>query len=139
MPSPIKFLDFVHQLGLGQHELNVDTLKMALTNVLPVNTQTTFDPITNHPPPAAANGYPAGGEDILNSWSETGGLATLDASNITFTASGGALGAFQYVVLYNDTNPLDMLIFYYDHGEPVTLSDGESFVINIATNIFTLL
>lgn len=138
MPSPVKFQDFVEQLGLEQHNLNTDTLKIALTNVLPVNTQTVFDPVTNHAAPAAANGYTAGGDDIINTWTESGGTATLNGSDITFTATAGGIGPFQYIVLYNDTNPTDMLLAYYDHGSSVTLADGESFVFDILTNLFTL-
>ncbi|MBW1725981.1 MAG: hypothetical protein JRJ62_00085 [Deltaproteobacteria bacterium] len=138
MPAPVKFLDFVEQLGLEQHQLNTDTLKMALTNVLPVNSQTVFDPVTLHAAPAAANGYTAGGDDVLNTWSESAGTATLSGTDITITATAGGIGPFQYIVLYNDTNPTDMLVFYYDHGSSITLADGESFVIDILTNIFTL-
>lgn len=138
MPSPVKFQDFVEQLGLEQHQLNTDTLKMALTNTLPVNTQTVFDSVTNHAAPAAANGYTTGGDDTTNSWSETGGTATLAGTGITITATAGGIGPFRYIVLYNDTNPTDMLVFYYDHGSSITLADGESFVIDILTNIFTL-
>ena len=138
MPAPVKFLDFVEQLGLEQHQLNTDTLKMALTNTLPVNTQTTFDAVTNHAAPAAANGYTTGGEDVTNTWSESAGTATLNGTDITITATAGGIGPFQYIVLYNDTNPTDMLVVYYDHGSSITLADGESFVIDILTNIFTL-
>lgn len=138
MVAPVKFQDFVEQVGLEQHQLNTDTLKMAVTNTLPVNTQTVFDSVTNHAAPVAANGYTTGGYDTLNSWSETGGTATLAGTDITITASGGDIGPFRYIVLYNDTNPTDMLVFYYDHGSSITLSDGESFVIDILTNIFTL-
>jgi len=130
--------DFVEQLGLEQHNLNTDTLKVALTNTLPVNTQTVFDAVTNHAAPAAANGYTAGGEDVTNTWSESGGTATLAGSDITYTASGGNLGPFRYMVLYNDTNATDMLVAYYDHGSEVTLADGESFVFDVLTNLFTL-
>lgn len=138
MVSPVKFLDFVEQVGLEQHQLNTDTLKMALTNVLPVNSQSVFDAVTNHAAPAAANGYPAGGGDISNVWSETGGTATLSGTDLTFTATAGGIGPFRYIVFYNDTNPTDMLVHYYDHGQSITLLDGESFVIDILTNIFTL-
>lgn len=138
MPSPVKFQDFVEQLGLKGHDLNTDTLKFALTNTLPVATQTAFDPVTNHAAPAAANGYTTGGYDSLNTWSETGGTATLSGTDVTITASGGAIGPFQYIVLYNDTSASDALVFYYDHGTSITLADGESFVIDILTNIFTL-
>ena len=138
MASMVKFQDFVEQLGLEQHQLNTDTLKMALTNTLPVNTQTVFDAVTNHAAPAANAGYTAGGYDTTNTWAEVTGTATLDGSQITVTASGGQIGPFRYIVFYNDTNPTDMLIGYYDHGSSVTLNDGESFIIDIPTNIFTL-
>ena len=138
MPTPVKFQDFVEQLGLEQHNLNTDTLKFALTNTLPVNTQTVFDAVTNHAAPAAANGYTAGGHDSLNTWAESGGTATLSGTDVTITATAGGIGPFRYIVFYNDTNPTDMLLVYYDHGSSITLADGESFVIDILTNIFTL-
>ena len=136
--SLVKFQDFVEQLGLEQHNLDADTLKIALTNVLPVNTQTVFDPVTNHAAPAAANGYTTGGDDVTNTWAESGGTATLDGSQIVVTATAGGIGPFQYLVLYNDTNATDMLIAYYDHGSAVTLASGETFTINITTDLFTL-
>ena len=138
MAALVKFQDFVEQVGLEQHQLNTDTIKWALTNTLPVNTQTVFDPGTNHPPPAAANGYTSGGDDVANSWAESGGTATLSGTDITVTATAGGIGPFRYIVSYNDTNPTDMLTHYYDHGSSITLADGESFVMDILTNIFTL-
>jgi len=138
MPVMQKFDDFSEQVALKQHNLNTDTLKVALTNVAPVATQTVFDPVTNHAAPAAANGYTAGGEDVTNALSEVGGVATISGSDITYTASGGSIGPFQYMVLYNDTNVTDMVVSYYDHGASITLLDGESFVFDILTNLFTI-
>lgn len=138
MAAYVKFQDFVEQLGLEQHNLNTDTLKAALTNTLPVNTQTVFDAVTNHAAPAAANGYTAGGEDITNTLSETAGTATVAAVDTVFTASGGNLGPFRYVVIYNDTNATDMLLGYYDHGSSITLSDGESFTVDFGASFITL-
>ena len=138
MPAPIIFQSFPTELGLEQHQLNTDELRMHITNVLPVNTQQVLDLITNHPPPAAANGYNVGGDDLLNSWAGVGGVATLAGTDITITATAGGIGPFQYIVMYNFTNPTDMLIQYYDHGSVVNLADGEFFVIDILTNLFTL-
>ena len=137
MPAFAKFQDFVEQLGLEEHQLNSDTLKVALTNTAPTSGQTVFN-LTNYPAPAAANGYTVGGEDVLNTYSESGGVATLAGTDITYTASGGQLGPFRYMVLYNDTNPTDMNVGFYDHGSSVTLEDGESFVFDILTNLFTI-
>lgn len=138
MPTPVKFQDFVEQLGLENHQLNTDTLKVGLTNVLPVNSQVTYDPVVDHAEPAAANGYIPGGYDVVNSWGEVGGVATLDGLDVTITASGGNLGPFRYIVLYNSTTISNNLVFYYDHGSELTLADGQSFVIDILTNLFTL-
>lgn len=135
-----KYQDFVEQLGLEQHNLNTDTLKIALTNAVPNAAHTVFDAVTNHAAPAAANGYTTGGEDTGNGWSESAGTATLAsaASPITITATAGGIGPFQYLILYNDTNPTKMLVGYYNHGSEVTLAEGESYVITVTTNLFTL-
>ena len=134
-----KFQDFAEQIGLEQHQLSTDTLKVALTNTLPVNTQTVFDPVTNHAAPAAANGYTAGGEDTTNTWSESGGTATAGATDVVFTASGGQIGPFRYVVLYNDTNATDQLIGWWDYGSSITLEDTETFTVDFAADtLFTL-
>jgi len=138
MATMVKFLDFVEQLGLGEHNLDADTLNFALTDTLPVNTQTVFDDSVDHAAPSAANSYTTGGHDATATWGESGGVATLDGSQVTITATAGGIGPFQYIVLYNDTNATDRLVTYYDHGSSITLADGESFIIDIPTNIFTL-
>ena len=57
--------------------------------------------------------------------------------DVTFTASGGSIGPFRYVVLYNDTptSPADPLIGYYDYGTNITITSGNSFTVDFdATN-----
>ena len=133
-----KFNDFVEQLGLEQHNLNTDTIKVALTNTLPVSTQTVFDAVTNHAAPAAANGYTAGGEDITAVWSETGGTGTLTATDVVFTATAGGIGPFQYVVMYNEDNGTNMLIGWYAHTSSITLADTETFAVDFGASVFTI-
>ena len=136
-----KFQDFVEQIGLEQHQLNTDTLKVALTNTLPVNTQTVFDPVTAHAAPVAANGYPAGGKDVTNTYTESGGTATCgSAASVVFTATAGGIGPFTYAVLYNDTNGTDMLVGWWTDPEgPITLADTETYTINFAAStLFTV-
>lgn len=140
-----KFQDFTEQLCKAVHDLDgTHTLKVALSNTAPTASQTGLDTGTNHPPPAATNGYTAGGNTLTPSLSESSGTATLDLADSTFTASGGSLGPFRYAIIYNDTatSPADALIAYYDYGSSVTLADGETFTIDFGAgagnDFFTL-
>ena len=135
----VKFQDFVEQLGKGVHQLHAagHTLKAYLTNETPSASadavKADLAEITNE------NGYTAP-EDIQNDYTETSGTGTLTGVDIVITASGGTIGPFRYVVVYNDTptSPADPLICYWDYGSSVTLKDGESFTIDFGASIFTL-
>ena len=114
------------------------------TNTAPLATQTTWN-TTDHPAPAAANGYTAGGTATTISISETTGTTTVSGTQVVFTASGGQIGPFRYVILYNDTatSPADAAIAWWDYGSPgVTLNDTETFTVKFSNTtpgaIFTL-
>jgi len=131
-----KFQDFVEALGLGEHNLNTDTLKVYLSNITPSASddadKENLDEI------AAGNGYTAGGTDIINAWAESGGTGTLTGTNVTWTASAGTIGPFRYVVLYNDTHSTDGLIGWWDYGSSITLNDGEQFTVDFGATILTI-
>lgn len=141
MASASKFQDFVEQIGKGAHNFSADTLKLALSNTAPAATNTLFSDITEI---SAGNGYTAGGMALDNvSFAEATGTATLDADNEVLTASGGSIGPFQYVILYNATlaanSPEDpSLILYWDLGSADTITDGNSRTFTISTNLFTI-
>jgi len=120
-----KFQPFVEALAEKAHNLGSDTLKVALTNTAPNATDDHFADITEI---SAGNGYTAGGtQATISSSAQASGTYKLVLADVTFTASGGSIGPFQYAVLYNDTATNDELIGYWDNGSAVTLSDGESF------------
>ena len=56
----------------------------------------------------------------------------LVVGDVTFTASGGSIAAFRYAVIYNDTpaSPADPLIGWWDYGAEVTITDGNSFLVD---------
>ena len=134
-----KYQDFVDQLGRGVHQLHAagHLLKGALTNTAPLATHTVLANITEL---GAGNGYTAGGADAQNDYTEAAGIGTLTCVDIVWTAAGGAMGPFRYVVLYNDTPaaPLDPLIGWWDYGSAVTLQIGETFTVDFGASVGTL-
>lgn len=125
MASFNKFQPFVEALAEKVHNLGSDTLKVALTNSAP----------------SAANGVLADITEIdytncssrtisTSSSAQTSGTYKLVLTDIVLTASGGTVGPFQYIVIYNDTAASDNLIGYYNYGSSITLNDGETFTID---------
>ena len=64
--------------------------------------------------------------------SQTSGVYKLVLSDITLTASGGTVGPFQYIYIYDDTvtSPADPLVCYYDYGSALTLNDGDTLTVD---------
>ena len=125
-----KFNQFVEYLAEKVYNLETDTLKVALTNTAPVATNTVFANITEI---SAGNGYSAGGtQATLGSSGQTSGTYKLVLNDVTFTAAGGSIGPFRYVVLYDDTptSPADPLIGWYDYGTNLTVTSGNSFLVD---------
>lgn len=131
--SLTKFQDFVEQLGKAVHNFSSHTFKIALTNTLPVNTNTVLADITQI---SAGGGYTAGagGGYTLSgvTWAEASGTAKLTINDLVITATGASVGPFRYLVLYNDTatSPADALIGWYDYGSALTLADTETLTVD---------
>lgn len=122
-----KFNSFVYNLGTGIMNLSSDTLKLALTNVAPVATNTVYSNLTEI---ASGNGYTTGGVTLTtSSYSQTGGTAKLivSAANPTWTATGGTMASFRYYVLYDSTATGSPLIGWWDYGSVVSLTVGQTF------------
>lgn len=132
-----KFQDFVEQLCKAKHDFSSHTFKLMLTNSAPSATNTVKTDITEI---SAGNGYTAGGAATTVGITETTGTATVTASDTSWTASGGSIGPFRYVVLYNDTatSPADALIAWWDYGSSITLASGETFTVDFGASLFTL-
>jgi hypothetical protein len=126
---------FVQDIGRKVHNLNSDQLNIILTNVAPTATVTNISGLTEI---SAGNGYSAGGTAIgSTAYSQTSGTATLSGSNVVFTASGGTIGPFRYATVYNETAS-GATIGWWDYGSSVTLNSGDTFTVNLSSNILTL-
>lgn len=129
MATWTKFNSFVEALAEKVHNLGSDTIKIALTNTLPVASNTQLSDITQI---SGAGGY-APATVTINTSAQSGGTYTLAHDAVTFTASGAAFDQFQYAVLYNDTATNDELIAWWNYGVGYTLADGDSFTFNAGT------
>jgi len=135
-----KFGVFVGDLGKAVHQLHAagHTLKVYASNTAP--DAAADDVKADLAEISAANGYPSGGSDVQNDYTESSGTGTLTGVDVVWTASGGSFGPLRYIPLYNDTptSPADPLIAWWDYGSPVTVLDGETFTIDFGASIFTL-
>lgn len=135
MAAFVKIQDFVEQLGLARHNLNTNTLKVALNRSDAAGgagaAVTATDTVLADIVQPTGTGYTAGGADTANTWAESGGTGTLTGTKVTFTATSTDWQSFRYVVLYNDdtTTPTDQLIGYWDYTSDLTLGNGESFAV----------
>ncbi|TXH09540.1 MAG: hypothetical protein E6R03_16605 [Hyphomicrobiaceae bacterium] len=125
MASYVKFQPFVEHLAEKVHNLGSDTLTVALTNTAPNNTDATLSQITEI-------SYTNCSSRALtaSASSQTGGTYKLVIDDLVLTASGGSVGPFRYVVIYNDTAASDQLISYFDYGSSITVAAGETFTLN---------
>lgn len=135
-----KFQDFSEQLVEGIHDFDAHTFKVYLSNAAP---SASADAVkADMAEISAGNGYTAGGATTTITTSESGGTTTVSGTEVTWTASGGSIGPFQYAVLYNDTSASDNLVGWFDYGSALTLGDGESFTVRFNNaspgTIFTL-
>jgi len=138
MASYNKFNSFVQDLATKVHNLNSDTLKIMLTDVTPVATNTVKSNITEI---SAGNGYSTGGQAAtFVSGNDTSGTYKLVLSQVNFVASGGSFAQFRYAVLYNSTAASGNLIGWWDYGAEVNLTNGNTFTVALdqTNGVFTV-
>lgn len=135
--TPIRFYCFLEDLAEKVHNLGSDTLKLALTNTAP--TQATDHQFSDISELSAGSGYTAGGETVtVSTSSQSSGNYSLVTSGTVVWESTGTIGPFQYVPLYNDTATNDELICYYPLAAPVTLNNGDRYVLDTAITLIAI-
>jgi hypothetical protein len=128
-----KFNSFVEAVAEKVHNLGADTIKVALSNVAPAAGNTQLSNITE-----IAYTFCSSRVLTVSSSSQTAGVYSLVLADLILTATGGAVGPFRYVAIYNDTATNDELIAWYDYGSAITLADGETLTLDFGANLFTL-
>lgn len=119
---------FTEDLASKVHNLDTDVLKLLLTNTAP---DAALDEVKADLTEISAGfGYSAGGTVLANNViSQSGGVAKLVGDAVVFTAAGGSIGPFRYVVLYNSTPVAGPLIGWWDYGSPLTLTAGQTLAV----------
>lgn len=82
-------------------------------------------------------GYTAGGEDIQNDATRTGGTVTMTAVDVVWTATAADWVAGRYVSIHDDTSVTDKLMNSYDYGSNFTLGNGETFTLDFGASLMT--
>jgi hypothetical protein len=83
-------------------------------------------------------GYTAGGEDIQNDATRTGGTVTMTAVDFTWTA--GAADWTQtgrYVSIHDDTSTSKELMQSYDYGAVIPIGNGETLTVDFGASLAT--
>lgn len=120
-----KFNAFVENVAEGVHNLQSNQLRIALTNTAPVATNSVLSDLTEI-------SYTNLSSRLVttSASAQSGGVYKLTCADLVLTASGGSVGPFRYVVLYNDTPAGDPLIGWYDYGSSITLQAGETLTVD---------
>ncbi len=122
-----KFNTFVADICNKVHNLGSDQLTIALTDTVPVNTNTVIANITQ----ISYTNLSSRNITTISSV-QTSGTYNLKLTDLTLTASTGAVAQFRYIVIYNSTASGGPLIAWYDYGSEINLNgaNGDNILID---------
>lgn len=133
-----KFQAVTEDLVTAVHNFSSHTFKVYLSNATPSASGDADK--ADLAEISAGNGYTAGGATTTITISRSGGVTKVAGSDVSWTASGGSIGPFQYAVLYNDTASGDRLIAWWDYGTALTINNTQTFTVDFdaTAGVYTL-
>ncbi|HUH21953.1 MAG TPA: hypothetical protein VLZ09_08795 [Gaiellaceae bacterium] len=139
MATGNKFNIFFYDLGRGFHNLDAGghVLKVYLATAASAPDAEADAIKANVAEFAGGTGYTAGGADTQNTWTRSGAICTLGGTDIVWTAGAADWAAFQFAVMYNDTqtSPADPLVAWWAEPAPVTLGNGETYTFDMSAAV----
>ena len=135
MATYTKFQCFVEDICEKKHNLGSDTLKVAFSNASNAPSASADVKLADINTVSVANLDSV--TLTVSSSSQSSGTYKLVLADLIMTASG-AVGPFQYVIIYNDTAANKELICYFDYGSEVTLANGDTFKLDFGDQLFSL-
>ena len=135
MATYTKFQCFVEDICEKKHNLGSDTLKVALSNASNAPSASADVKLADINTVSVANLDSV--TLTVSSSSQSSGTYKLVLADLIMTASG-AVGPFQYVIIYNDNAANKELICFFDYGSEVTLASGDTFKLDFGTELFSL-
>jgi hypothetical protein len=129
-----KFNTLTADISNGVHNFATGQLVVALTNTLPVATNSVLTDITeiNYTGLSSRN-------ITTTSSTQTSGTYSLVLQDLVINATG-TIPTWRYVVVYNSSSASNKLMFWYDRGSAVNMISGDSLTIDLTDSqtLFTI-
>ena len=137
MAAFVKYEHFSEALANEEVDIfgTTDTFKAVIHSDAP--TVATDDELTDLTQ-VTGTGYTAGGEDIQNDGTRSGGTVTMTAVDVVWTAGASDWGAGRYFAIHDDTSTTDILMADFDYGANFTLLSGETMTLGFGASLATL-
>ena len=138
MATFTKYQDTVVQMWTGIHNLTAagNVVKAAIhTDAPTVATDDELADLTQ----ITGTGYTAGGIDIQNGMTGSGGTATMTGVDTVWTAGAADwTSTARYISIHNDTSTTDKLLGAWDYGATFLVGNGETFTVDFGASVATL-
>lgn len=125
MPALTKFAAWI-DTAVSTANMKTDQFVVALSNTAP--NASTHDELADITEISYTN---CSSRNLtISSAATASGIFSLTLADLTLTASGGSVGPFRYIIIYDDTVTGDKLVGFVDRGSSLTLASGESVLLD---------